>query len=98
MEGGSNIDGYESGELPHPGRVPTQDFWSPEACWQWRRRSEFLLEKRVLSLEECRHGEYIGEGGSQGGHHVPRRPPGTATPYGAPPGRLGPWWWPSGPT
>ena len=35
------------GELPCPGRVPTQEFWTLEACWRWRRRSETLLEKVI---------------------------------------------------
>ena len=49
MERGSNVDGDESGALPRPGRVPKQEFWSPEACRRWRRRLESLLEKEVAA-------------------------------------------------
>src|ERR1041385_378761 len=33
------------GALPRPGRVLAQEFWSPKACWRWRRRSELILDK-----------------------------------------------------
>src|ERR1041385_6440907 len=38
------------------------------------------------------------KGGSQEGHQGSRRPPDAAPRYGAPGGRLGPWWVPSGPS
>ena len=34
------------GALPRPGRMPAQEFWSPETWWRWRRRSELRLEKK----------------------------------------------------
>src|SRR4051812_43510335 len=38
------------------------------------------------------------KGGSPEGHQGSRRPPGAAPPLGAPGGRMGPWWVPSGPS
>ena len=51
------------GALPRLGRMPAQEFWSPETWWRWRRRSELLLEKRVLDSGFPRREEYICEGG-----------------------------------
>src|ERR1041385_5980829 len=51
-------------------------FW----CSRSRKRgggTEERSRKRVLSSRVSRHGEYIGEGGSQGGHQGSRRPPGA---------------------
>src|ERR1041385_8203830 len=55
-----------------------------EVCWCSRSRkrgsggTEARSRKRVLSSRVSHHGEYIGEGGSQGGHQGSRRPPGAA--------------------
>src|SRR3954462_2566597 len=68
--------------LPRPGRVPSQEFWSLEACWRWRRRSELLLDKRVLeSGFSRREYKYGPKGGTGGG---PSRP-------GGHPARVDPW-------
>ena len=54
------------GALPRPGRVPAQEFWSPEACWRWRRRSKSLLEKGVAESGFLRRGVNIGRRGAPG--------------------------------
>src|ERR1041384_5154523 len=52
-----------------------------EVCWRsrsWKRGGggiEARSRKRVLSSRVSRHREYIGEGGSQGGHQGSRCPP-----------------------
>src|ERR1041385_8027441 len=55
------------GALPRPGRVPTQEFWSPKDCWRWRRRSELLLEKRGLESGFFPRGLNIGQRRAPGG-------------------------------
>ena len=85
------------GALPRPGRVPAQEFWSPETWWRWRRRSELLLEKRVLESGFSRR-EYICEGGQPEAEREPQAPPWAARGGAAPGGRLGRPWLPSGPT
>src|ERR1041385_3572858 len=63
------------GALPHPGRVPAQEFWSPKTWWRWRRRSELILEKRVLSSRVLGRERYIGEGGQPEVDQGPQAPP-----------------------
>ena len=85
------------GALPRPGRMPAQEFWSPETWWRWRRRSELLLEKRVLESGFPRPEKYICEGGSPEAEPGPQAPPGAARGGAAPGGRLGHPRLPSGP-
>src|ERR1041385_5964686 len=62
------------GALPRPGRMPSQEFWSPKACWRWRQRSELLLEKRGSEARFSRQKyKYEPKGGTEGG---PSRPGG----------------------
>src|SRR3954465_9402226 len=53
--------------LPHPGRVPAQEFCPPETCFRWRPRSELLLEKRVLESGFPPWGKNRGQRGHQEG-------------------------------
>src|ERR1041385_9123641 len=63
------------GALPRPGRVPVQEFWSPESWWRWRRRSELLLEKTVLeSGFPRRENKKEPKGAARGGPGAPDGP------------------------
>ena len=84
------------GALPRPGRMPAQEFWSPETWWRWRRRSELLLEKRVLASGFSRREKYICEGGPPEAKQGPQAPPWRGQGWGRarwPPGPpLAPLW------
>ena len=62
-----------------------------------RNRDEIAKNGSVLEGFETRC-KYMPKGGSSGDLGGPRRPPGAARRGAAPPGRLEPWWPPSGPT
>src|SRR3954468_16694931 len=61
------------GAFPRPSRAPTQEFWSPEACWRWRRRSESLLEKRGPESGFPNRAKWGHQGGPQGSQEGARR-------------------------
>ena len=66
--------------IPPSNRVPGQHLLAAPILKRrrWRNREE--IGKRLLFSGFPRHGEYIGEGGSYGGHQGPRHPLGAATP------------------
>ena len=86
------------GALPRPGRMPAQEFWSPETWWRWRRRSELLLEKTVLESGFPRREVNICQRGSPEAERGAQAPPGAARGGAAWAGRLGCPWLPSGPS
>src|ERR1041385_7716015 len=83
--------------VPPSGRVPGRGLLVLPILEARRRQNRGEIAKKGSRYGVSRHEEYIGEGGSQGGHQGSRRPPGAAPPWGAPGGRLGPWWVPSAP-
>src|ERR1041385_3815619 len=98
-----------SGKHPWWWRSTRRSILPPAGCREevfWRSRSwkrgggggtEARSRKGVMSSRVSEDGEYIGEGGSQGGYQGSRRPSGADPLQAAPGGRMGPWWVPSGP-
>src|SRR4051812_38019224 len=83
--------------VPPSGRVPRQLLLAASILkWRRRYREEFGNKRSILGFSSV--GSKYRPKGHRGG------PPGTqegtrrALPLVAPLGRLGPWWWPSGPT
>ena len=82
--------------VPPSGRVPGQLLLAALILKQRRRRyREEIGNKRSILGVSSVGAKYRRRG-------APRGPPGIQKgpwlPLAAPPGRLGPWWWPSGPT
>ena len=65
---------------PPFGRVLGQRLLAAPILKRQRRRNREEIGKGLPLSGFPRHGEYIGEGGSQGGHQGSRRPPGMAAP------------------
>src|SRR4051812_40802470 len=81
------------------GRVPGQLLLAAPILTRQRRRyrEEFKNKRLILGVSSA-GAKYRPRGAPRGAHQGPRRVPGVPSPLAAPRGRLGPWWWPYGPT
>ena len=89
------MDGLSEG-VPPPGRVPGQLLEAAPILKRRRRWNREGIGKKGSGAEGFRTGgKYRRKGAARGalGAQVPQ---GAAPPLAAPPGRLGPWWSPSG--
>src|SRR4051812_1852020 len=91
------MDGLPEG-VPPSGRVPGQLLLAAPILKQRRQRykEENGNKRSMLGVSSTRD-KYRRRGAPRG---PTRDPEGSLArlPLAAPPGRLGPWWWPSGPT
>src|SRR4051812_1114666 len=82
---------------PPSGRVPGQGLLAALILQARQRENKGEIAKRVLSSSVLGREVNICRRGARGWPRVSRRPPDAATRGAAPPGRLDPWWPPSGP-
>src|SRR4051812_42463489 len=81
---------------PPSGRVSGQRLLAAPILKRRRRQNGEEIGKGAPSRGFPPRGVNIGGRGEPGAHQGPRRPLGATPPLATPPGRLGPWWVPSG--
>src|SRR3954462_11647139 len=99
MEGRWSGDDDDDGDdLPSPEAKSASRLALPKKNRGWRRLRDVNWEKNFLSGISPSRAKIRVKVGHQGRWGPPRRPPGAARGWAAPPGRLEPPWPPSGPS
>ena len=99
MEGGWSGDDDDDGDdLPSPEAKSASRLALPKKNRGWRRLRDGNWENDFCSGISPSRDKIRVEVGQQRRWGPPRRPPGAARGWAAPPGRLGPPWLPSGPS
>src|SRR3954469_20888962 len=100
MKGGSNVDGDESGGTSPSRQGADTGILVPRSLMAMAAEIGIASGEKGSRIRVSETGlKYMPKGGISGGLGGPGAPPpGTARRGAAPPGRLEPWWPPSGPT
>ena len=99
MEGGSNVDGDDSGGTSPSRQGAGTGILVPRSLMAMAAEIGIASGEKGSGIRVSATGvKYMPKGGISGGLGGPGAPPGAARRGAAPPGRLEPWWPPFGPT